>query len=362
MPGFALKVLVLFSSKTFLDFIDKNDHILSFLGCLIEVLCGGETYRENSTAIRQFVNGRIDVEGPLIAHVAIQTHVPSIGEPIFKQGPMPPPIFKQSLEESLQNCIIDKNGNYLNRGGTCIEECDEGQTLIIYDWSEGYCCCIYQEVKITSEIPLSSVTPIDPASVENENDSSNDSPVDCKISDNSEQPAELERSEKLQRIEKLIIRAFPNFIQSLIAQNAFEIKDTIKKCTIDENGKYTNVEGSCIGDCSEGTVMKVYDDDGNCCCELVKSEENVEKQEFVGKEEIVSEDEPSLSLEQSSSSPALVTVFNFGMNKNTEKLQNCMVDKNGHFLNVEGSCVGSCSAGKRMIIYDENEGFCCCAF
>jgi hypothetical protein len=144
----------------------------------------------------------------LESHQRSSTFVPSISDPIFKQqANSNPPMFQQSLEESLQDCIIDQQGRYLNRGGTCIEDCYEGQTLIIYDWDEGYCCCAYLDTK------------------NHKQESHN-----CNV-------------------------------QSSASSSKF-----IENCTKDENGDFVNVEGSCKGDCEFGRIGIVYDSVGGYCC------------------------------------------------------------------------------------------------
>lgn len=262
------------------------------------------------------------------------------------------------MEESLQDCIIE-NGKYLNIGGTCIEECFEGQTLIIYDWSEGYCCCKYKEPETTTIVPSSVSASVEVSSQGSEEtaittaetaiDSKNtkDSTLDCKVVENSDGEVNVR---SLQRIDtKVINQAFPNFIQNLIAQNNAEFTDTIKDCEVDgESGKYLNVAGSCIGNCGNGKISFVYDEnEGFCCCKDEKTEFAADNNEPI----------------PTSNALSGLLFLNAGdVYQESEKMQDCMVNSNGHFLNDAGSCAGECSKGKRQIMYDENEGFCCCAF
>jgi hypothetical protein len=107
-------------------------------------------------------------------------------------------MFQQSFEKSLQNCTI---------GGTCIEDCYDGQTLIIYDWDDGYCCCGYLNTK----------SPSQPS-------------INCSV------------------------------------QSSASLLKVIENCSKDENGKFVNVEGSCRGDCEWGKIGIVYDSVGEFCC------------------------------------------------------------------------------------------------
>lgn len=333
---------------------------------VVEVFGGGDTYfslqNENSNDVLSFVNGRSDVDGPLLDHVAIKTLISSIKKPALKHDTFIQaqiaPILKQSLEESLQDCIVE-NGKYLNSGGTCIEECFDGQTLIVYDWNEGYCCCKYDEelsiAVTTTPTPTSQDNSL-LSSVENSPSNSDDSSLDCEISAKTDETPGQPYALDLKRIDRKVLYAFPNFIQNLILQNAVEFTDTIKNCVFDEYGNYLNYEGSCIGECESGKKPKVYDkNEGYCCCSAA-----VEAQTVIIEKEFLPEVSQSFEPVQDSIKTNPLPILNTGGRPNSEQMQNCMVDREGHFLNEAGSCAEECGLGKQKIVYDDNEGFCCC--
>ena len=159
-----------------------------------------------------------------------------MSEPIFKQQESSQDRTQmfQAREDRLQNCNVDKTGKYHNVGGTCAEECFEEQTLVIYDWNEGFCCCAYIEK-----------TPNDSLSC--------DTLIESKLQENT----------KL--LTKIIVKAFPKFLENIFSLS--NSSKSIENCMKDETGKYLNLEGSCKGNCMAGTVAIIYDSiNGFCCC------------------------------------------------------------------------------------------------
>jgi hypothetical protein len=109
----------------------KPQQILKFLsfavGCISIVLGGGQSFvgmweRSDEVALDQFV--------------AKDTYIPSISEPIFKQQAM-----REFIPDPMQDCTKDATGIYTNIAGSCAGDCLNGKMLVVYDDSEGFCCC-----------------------------------------------------------------------------------------------------------------------------------------------------------------------------------------------------------------------------
>jgi hypothetical protein len=68
--------------------------------------------------------------------MAKETYIPSISEPIFKQQAM-----REFIADPMQDCTKDDTGTYTNIAGSCATDCLDGKVLVVYDDSEGFCCC-----------------------------------------------------------------------------------------------------------------------------------------------------------------------------------------------------------------------------